>query len=305
MITGNIFVTGGSGTLGKALMKRAAAEQWDCRFTVYSRSEFLQAECRNLYPKARYILGDVRDYDRLSTAMAGHDLIIHAAAMKRIPECEANPSECLQINGVGSYNVARAAIQHNVSKCIGISTDKASASVTTYGASKRILEGLFLNAPNSPTDFYVVRYGNVVGSRGSVIPIWRKQYAEGKPLSLTARDMTRFWMAPSDAVDLILKSLQAQPRSILIPRMGALSLEDMARIVVGGMPQFQEIGLRSTEKLHEDLIVAQEEAATFDEGHYVIRQGLKGGISYNSRNAPRLSVAEFQSMLAEVEHDNS
>lgn len=301
MLKGNIFVTGGSGTLGKAIMKRAEAEQWDCRFTVYSRSEFLQAECRNLYPKANYILGDIRDLDRLDLAMAGHDIAIHAAAMKRIPECETNSNECLLTNVVGSGNVLAAAMKNRVKKLVGISTDKASAAVTTYGASKRLMEGLYLNTPSSYTEVHLVRYGNVVGSRGSVIPLWRKQYAEGQPLTLTSREMTRFWMAPSDAVNLILHSLKASARSILIPRMGALSLEDMARIVVGGTPQFKEIGLRSTEKLHEDLIVPQEEAATYDNGHFVIKAGCRGGIAYNSRNAPQLSVTEFQAMLAEVE----
>jgi UDP-N-acetylglucosamine 4,6-dehydratase len=125
-LTGRILITGGSGTLGRAIVRTAEQEGWDAEFTIYSRSEYLQAQMRSQFPHARYLLGDVRDYDRLAAAVVGHDVVIHAAAMKRLPECEAQPTECMQTNVVGSANVARACIAGGVARCVGISTDKAA-----------------------------------------------------------------------------------------------------------------------------------------------------------------------------------
>jgi UDP-N-acetylglucosamine 4,6-dehydratase/5-epimerase len=298
-LTGNILITGGSGTLGSAIVRTAQHEGWDCSFTIYSRSELRQAEMRAKYPHCRYVLGDVRDYERLSAAVAGHDLIIHAAAMKRLPDCEAHPTECYQTNVGGSANVARAAIAGNVARVIGISTDKACAAITTYGASKRLMEGIFQQAPAGRTVFTLCRYGNVLASNGSVIPLWRRQAAEGKPLTITDRRMTRFWMTERDAVRIIQQAYVIVDRAIVVPKMGALGVEEMAQIVIPGCDMV-ETGLRSTEKLHEDLVHPFE--AVKDKGAgYLLMEGGTTGHTYTSEIAPRLSQAQFLAMLAEAD----
>src|SRR6185503_6109463 len=185
------------GTLGHAIVRTAEREGWDCSFTIYSRSELRQAQMRMRHPQARYVLGDVRDAERIAAAVAGHDVVIHAAAMKRLPECDAHPAECYQTNIGGSLNVLRACQLHGVGRLIGISTDKACAATTAYGASKLAMEKAYI-AAEGDTICTLLRYGNVVASNGSVVPIWREQARQGKPLTITNRTMTRFWMAPSD-----------------------------------------------------------------------------------------------------------
>ena len=298
-LTGNILITGGSGTLGKAILTVAARDQWDATFTVYSRSELRQAQMRARFPHARYILGDVRDYDRLAAAVAGPDIVIHAGAVKRIPEAEQQPINCIDINVLGTANVVRACALHGVKTCVGISTDKACGACTTYGASKLLLESLFRSAPPSDCRFVVCRYGNVIASNGSVIPIWRDQAGAGKPLTITDERMTRFWMAPSDAVQVIERTALAPSRSIYVPKMGALPIAEMARIIAP-RADLVSVGLRSTEKLHEDLIVPNEPAE--DKGdHFLIYEGGRGGLAYSSETAPRLSREAFLTMLAEAE----
>jgi len=296
-LSANILITGGSGTLGHAIVRTALLEAWDCSFTIYSRNELRQAEMRQRYPGLRYVLGDVRDYDRLSAAVAGHDLVIHAAAMKRLPDCEAHPAECMAVNVQGSYNVVRACLAGGVARCIGISTDKACASLTVYGASKRMLEGLF-QAAHGPTIFTLVRYGNVVASNGSVIPLWRQQASEGKPLTITDRRMTRFWMSERDAVATIEVAARAPAGHIYIPKMGALRIEDMAAYIAPGC-DLVETGLRSTEKLHEDL-VHPFETATKGTAFYYLHAGGETGHCYTSEIAPKLTRDQFLGMLSVV-----
>jgi len=311
-LMGNVLVTGGSGTLGRALVRTAYAQNWDAAFTVYSRSEFLQAQMRREFPEVRYVLGDVRDYDRLESAIAGHATVIHAAAMKRIPECEAHPTECFATNILGSQNVVRACLAQNVERCVGVSTDKACQAVTAYGASKLALEKIF-KAQAARGHFVLVRYGNVVASRGSVIPIWRKQAEQGLPLSVTDLGATRFWMSESMAVQTVLRSLDTvsghtliesgtflhPSGSILIPKLGSLSLKDMAHIVAPGAG-LDEIGWRSLEKRHEWLVHADE--CVEDLGDYYLEGGNgKLGQTYTSLYAPRLSREAFLAMLKEAE----
>lgn len=296
MMTGSILVTGGTGTLGHAILRRAERECWPASFTVYSRSELLQAQMRSRFPHARYVLGDVRDRDRLASAAAGHDTIIHAAAMKRIPECEAQPGECYATNVQGSLNVLHAALTAGVSRVLGISTDKACLATTAYGASKLAMEKAFQAAPPHICAT-LVRYGNVVASRGSVIPLWRAQAARGEPLTITDSRMTRFWMSVDDAVDLVLAGLEADAGTITVAKMGALPVEEMARII---QPEaaLRTIGLRSDEKLHEDLIHPNE--AVCDQGRYfVICPGGQRGTRYTSNRAPRLSADAFLAILAQ------
>jgi len=177
-LTGNILITGGSGTLGHAIVRQSIEERWDCAITVYSRSELRQAQMRQAHAGLRYVLGDVRDYDRLAAAVAGHDIVIHAAAVKRIPEAEQQPVNCYETNVIGSMNVARACNAGGVARCVGISTDKACRAITAYGASKLAMEKLF-QAQAGGCVFTLCRYGNVVASNGSVIPLWRQQHAHG------------------------------------------------------------------------------------------------------------------------------
>lgn len=301
-LTGSILITGGSGTLGTAIVRTALAEGWDCSFTIYSRSELRQAEMRQRYPRLRYVLGDVRDYERLAAAIAGHDLVIHAAAMKRLPECETHPTECYATNVVGSANVVRACIAGGVVRCIGISTDKACAAITTYGASKRLMEGLFQQVPAGRTVFTLVRYGNVLASNGSVIPLWRQQAARGLPLTITDRRMTRFWMTERDAVRTIAYAARIPAGNIYVPKMGALGVDDMARYVVPGCDTV-ETGLRSTEKLHEDLLHPYEAANELASGFLLYAGAAPGGIAYTSETAHRLTRDEFLAMLQEGLHD--
>lgn len=321
-LNGNILITGGSGTLGRAILRTAQRERWDASFTVFSRSELLQAQMRADFPAARYVLGDVRDYDRLSAAVAGHDLVVHAAALKRVPEAEEQPTECYQTNVAGSINVVRACIAAGVKKCIGISTDKACRAVTAYGASKLAMEKVFLSQPthlrlglpSKLTAFSCVRYGNVVGSRGSVIPLWRKQAAVGEPLTVTRADATRFWMAPSQAVKVIEDAATCAGGLVLVPKMSSLGIGEMAHILFPGAA-LKEVGFRSLEKVHEDLVADDEVATDGHEGAWPggsiysqsiyywlggISQG-KTGHSYTSDRAERLAPDAFLKMLNEAE----
>jgi UDP-N-acetylglucosamine 4,6-dehydratase/5-epimerase len=298
-LTGNVLVTGGSGTLGHAIVRTALHERWDCAFTIYSRSELRQAQMRQQYPGLRYVLGDVRDYERLSAAIAGHDVVIHAAAMKRLPECDAQPVECYQTNVQGSINVLRACQWHGVKRLIAISTDKACAASTAYGASKLMMERAVIAPSDGPTICTGVRYGNVVASNGSVVPIWRAQAAAGKPLTVTDPTMTRFWMAPSDAVRLIECAATLDHGLIVVPKMGSLSIAEMAAIVAPGA-KIIETGLRFAEKHHEDLI-APDEFVTETATHYLIGKG-KPGTRFTSYTTHRLTPAAFRSMLAEGEN---
>lgn len=296
-LSGNILITGGSGTLGHAIVRASIAEKWDCSFTIYSRSELRQAQMRQKYPQLRYILGDVRDYERVQAAVAGHDVVVHAAAMKRLPECDAQPVECFQTNVQGSVNVLRACQWHGVKRMIVISTDKACAASTAYGASKLMMERAII-ASQGPTICTAVRYGNVVASSGSVVPIWRTQAKEGKPLTVTDPEMTRFWMAPSDAVALIEYAATLDHGLIAVPKMGSLSIREMADIVAPGA-DLVTIGLRFAEKHHEDL-VALDEFCTETATHYLIGRG-KPGTRFTSYTTHRLAPAAFRAMLAEAE----
>ena len=300
MLTGNVLITGGTGSLGHAIVRRAKAEGWDCRITIFSRSELLQAQMRAKYPDLRYVLGDVRDAQRVSDAIAGHDVVIHAAAMKRIPECEAMPTECYATNVQGSINVLRACQQHGVGRVVGISTDKACRATTAYGASKLAMEKAFQAMPEGRTRATCVRYGNVVASRGSVIPIWREQAARGEPLTITDPEMTRFWMSINSAVDLVLSGLRAQHGDIWVAKMGALSIQDMIDVAGLGGHQVKVIGLRSDEKMHEDLIHEDEPALAGAKFFAINKNGVRG-IGYSSRTARKLRGDEFRAMLADAE----
>lgn len=260
MLSGNILITGGSGTLGHAIIKTAIAEQWDATFTIYSRSEHRQVEMRRTYPQWRYILGDVRDYARLEAAIAGHDLVIHAAALKHVELGDEQPDECYGINCYGSANVIRACMMQGVRRCIAISTDKAARAVTGYGASKLVMEKLFQAAPDSPTTFTATRYGNVIASNGSVINVWRAMLARDGYVTATDPDMTRFWLTAAQAVKLIDLATEQPAGTVVIPRLPSLSMRAMAAYMLPGA-EFHYSGLRTNEKRHEDLLAPEEARA--------------------------------------------
>lgn len=310
-LSGNILITGGSGTLGHAIVRTAMAERWDCTFTIYSRSELRQAQMRQRYSNLRYVLGDVRDAERLTAAVAGHDLVIHAAAVKRLPDAEQQPINCYETNVIGSINVVRACIAGGVKRCVGISTDKACKAISAYGASKLAMEKLFQAQADSPCTFTLCRYGNVVASNGSVIPLWRKQAEQGQPLTVTDPEMTRFWMGESDAVQLIAETARWSTGVVVVPRMRSLSLYELAQIVAPGV-KVVTTGLRSVEKRHEDLVHVDEPSVKTADRYIIasdlgIRQEddtmlwVTTGNSYTSYDAPRLAPAEFRRMLAEAE----
>lgn len=303
-LSGNILITGGSGTLGHAIVRTALAEKWDCSFTIYSRSELRQAQMRQRHSSLRYVLGDVRDSERLNAAVAGHDVVIHAAAVKRIPEAEQQPINCYETNVIGSMNVVRACIAGGVKRCIGVSTDKACRAITAYGASKLAMEKLFQAQHDAPCIFTLVRYGNVVASNGSVIPLWRKQAEQGKPLTVTDPEMTRFWMGESDAVKVIERAAVEMRTSIVVPKMRSLSLAEMAHIIAPDAP-LHVTGLRSAEKRHEDLVSEDEPCVDKGDvyllGLWSMHWGDTGGTRYTSYDAPRLTPQAFRAMLAEAE----
>ncbi|KKM92350.1 hypothetical protein LCGC14_1219300 [marine sediment metagenome] len=258
MTTPRVLITGGAGFLGRGILRRIATHRlaWDP--IVFSRDEMKQDICRQQYPFAKYILGDVRDTDRLMAAMEGVDFVVHAAALKYIPEAELNAAECLAVNIGGAQAVAKAALYAEVSRVIGISTDKAVQPVNVYGCSKMAMERLFAEVSSYETIFTCVRYGNVIGSTGSVIPLFRRQFTETGSVKVTDPKMTRFWMGVDEAIDLILTGLQLDGGSIAIPLVRAMTLADTVRAAVGDDTPVEITGMRPGEKMHESLLHHQE-----------------------------------------------
>lgn len=259
----NVFVTGGAGFLGRAILREAPNRPRDWRFTIYSRDEAKQAPVRAEFPEHNYILGDVRDLDHLTTAIMGHDIVIHAAAFKYVPQAETQVGQAITVNVNGSLNVATASIRARVEQVIGISTDKACRAINVYGLTKRVMERAFQEANElTDTSFTCVRYGNVIGSTGSVIPMFIRQAKEGR-ITLTNPNMTRFWLSVTDAVDLIFMALgQVHGGTILVPRCAATDMKTVAKAcaIVSGhnAPRLEIIGHRHGEKVHEDLLAPEE-----------------------------------------------
>lgn len=307
MITGTVLVTGGSGSLGGAILARAAAERWDASFVVYSRDEVKQAAMRERFPDVRYVLGDVRDGEALESAMRGVDVVIHAAAYKRVPEAERETMACVQANVVGSMNVVREALRVGVPKVIGISTDKACAPINAYGQSKALMERLYQSALRPGSQFTLVRYGNVIASRGSVIPTLLAQAAAGGPLQLTDPGMTRFWITLDDAVDLIIDGLALASGEILIPKSRSSTMAVMAEAVAPGVRQVN-VGFRAGEKRHEQLLNAHEAPFARDTGRHFVLGPLVGerpnelpaGFEYRSDTAAQYSCVELRDIVGRL-----
>lgn len=250
-----VLITGGSGFLARGIMR-----QWPQHdYVVYSRDEYKQDLCKRQFSSAKYVLGDVKDYDRLVSTIKAYnvDTIIHTAAVKFIPEAELNVQECIDVNVEGTRNVLAAAWMCEVENTIGISTDKACMPINTYGMTKALMERLFVEQARLDTDHHysLVRYGNVIGSTGSVIPMFQRQAAELGKLTITDPDMTRYWITIEEAVNLIRLALEHQSGSIIIPKPRSMNLLDLALSISSNV---ETIGPRLGEKRHEQLLHQQE-----------------------------------------------
>lgn len=247
-----MLITGGTGSLGKSLSRRIVNE---CKkLIIFSRDELKQSEMQREIPDARYFLGDIRDKDRLKQVFQGVDVVIHAAALKQVPALEYNPTEAIKTNVLGSTNVAEAAIECGVEKVIFISTDKAVNPVNLYGATKMCAEKL-LKAANAynKTKFSTVRYGNVIGSRGSVVPLFQKLIENGiTEFPITHLEMTRFWITLDAAVDLVLFAYNSEATGTFVPLLPAMKVTALAEAMSPNCT-FKEIGIRPGEKVHEKL----------------------------------------------------
>lgn len=315
MLVGNVLITGGSGFLGRGIMRRAARDGWPAKFFVLSRDEKKQWEARQKFPDTKFILGDVTDYHRLVNVFSGMDYVVHAAALKYIPEGELNADECVRVNIDGARVVRDAAVAAGVPRVVGISTDKAAQPVNVYGMTKAVMERLFAEAATTDvTKFTTCRYGNVIGSTGSVVPVMRQQFRETGYVNITDPCMTRFWMSVDEAVDVILSALVALPGTIVVPNPRAATMADVATAVLrvegadfGQRGNVQIIGKRPGEKQHEDLISHYELFRTqlFGEKHYLI---LPPGSEDYSNDRPTLSsdqaehigIAELSDMIRDA-----
>lgn len=275
-----VLVTGGTGSFGKEFVRRVLLGERPKKVIVFSRDELKQYEMAQAFQdeRLRFFIGDVRDRNRLLRAFQGVDVVVHAAALKQVPACEYNPLEAIKTNVGGAENVVDAAIDCNVEKVIALSTDKAVNPVNLYGATKLCSDKLFVHANRysgpHPTRFSVVRYGNVVGSRGSVIPFFKKLKEAGEPLKITHTDMTRFWITLPQAVEFVLDSLERmRGGEIFVPKIPSMRIADLAEAVDPGGP-WDVVGIRPGEKLHESLISEDEARNTIEYGtHFVVHTG--------------------------------
>ena len=322
----SILITGGTGSFGKQYARTILRRYQPKKLIIFSRDELKQHDMAQEFPTSRYasmryFIGDVRDQDRLVQAMQGVDYVIHAAALKQVPAAEYNPMECIKTNIHGAENVIRASLATEVEKVIALSTDKAANPINLYGATKLASDKLFVAANNIAgghrTRFSVVRYGNVVGSRGSVVPFFQKLIREGADhLPITDERMTRFWITLQQGVDFVLKGFERmRGGELFVPKIPSVRIVDLATAMAPKLPR-KAIGIRPGEKIHEVMCPADDSHLTLEfADHYVIRPtitfseadnsyspdnlGATGtpapeGFEYNSgRNVRFLSVAEI------------
>lgn len=303
-----LFCTGGTGYLGRGVLRR----DLNYDITIYSRDEYKQDICQSRYPNARYVLGDIRDTERLSLAMAGHDIVIHTAAVKFVDKAETNAAECLSVNVGGSESVILAARRAKVQKVVSISSDKAVQPVNTYGCSKMAMERLFSEASDGFTLFNCVRYGNVIGSTGSVIPLFRRQYEQYGKVTITDSNMTRFWMSVDEAIDLILLALNSDiPGAVFIPLVKSMKMGDVVKAAlpydIGEVPA-EIIGIRPGEKMHERLLHDEESVrAEKNKDHFVLYPPGSPIINTESFNISSkyphfwLDIPSMRSLIADSE----
>lgn len=279
----SILITGGTGSFGTYCTKTILKHYRPSRLVIFSRDELKQFEMQQELndPCLRYFLGDVRDENRLKQAMRGIDYVIHAAALKQVPAAEYNPMECIKTNVIGAQSVIQAALANEVEKVIALSTDKAVNPINLYGASKLASDKLFIAANNiaggHKTSFAVVRYGNVVGSRGSVLPFFKKLLREGcTELPITDTRMTRFWITLQHGVEFVLKSFaRMQGGEIFVPKIPSIRIVDLAKSLAPDI-KLNVIGIRPGEKLHEIMCPQDDARLVWDyDDHYMIQPGIK------------------------------
>ena len=278
-----ILITGGTGSFGRQYVRTLLARSKPHKVIVFSRDELKQYDMQQEFPQQlmRFFIGDVRDRARLMTAMRGVDYVVHAAALKHVPAAEYNPTECIKTNINGAQNVIETALENEVKRVIGLSTDKAASPINLYGATKLAADKLFVAANNlaggHKTRFAVVRYGNVVGSRGSVVPLFRRLIDQGENyLPITDKRMTRFWITLQQGVDFVAKSFERmQGGEVFVPRIPSVRITDVAEAMAPDMPT-RVVGIRPGEKLHEVMCPQDDSHLTLDfEDHYVIRPSIK------------------------------
>lgn len=278
----DILITGGTGSFGKFCVKTILENHNPNRLIIYSRDELKQYEMAQQYnhPCMRYFIGDVRDLGRLNMAMRGVDFVIHAAALKQVPAAEYNPMECIKTNINGANNVIEAALANEVDRVVALSTDKAANPINLYGATKLASDKLFVAANNIAggrrTRFSVVRYGNVVGSRGSVVPFFQKLVHErAETIPITDPRMTRFWITLQQGVELVLKSFERmQGGEIYVPKLPSMKVTDLAAVIAPGIPT-RIVGIRPGEKLHEVMCPTDYCQQTLDfPDHYLIKPSI-------------------------------
>jgi UDP-N-acetylglucosamine 4,6-dehydratase len=321
----SILITGGTGSFGRQYVRSILEHYTPKKVIIYSRDELKQFEMHEEFdrPCMRYFLGDVRDRDRLVQAMNGVDCVIHAAALKQVPAAEYNPTECIKTNVYGAENVIHAALANEVDRVVALSTDKAANPVNLYGATKLAADKLFVAANNLAgghrTKFAAVRYGNVVGSRGSVVPFFRKRLLEGcDHLPITDPRMTRFWITLQQGVDFVLRNFERmQGGEIFVPKIPSVRIVDLASAMAPHIPQ-RIVGIRPGEKIHETMCPADDSHLTLEfDDHYVIKptvqfvrqvdftlnglgergQPVAAGFEYQSGTNPRfLSQQEIVAM---------
>ncbi|MFJ9034748.1 UDP-N-acetylglucosamine 4,6-dehydratase (inverting) [Streptomyces sp. NPDC102274] len=316
-----LLITGATGSFGKALVRHILDHHDPVRIVAYSRDELKQYEARHHFgddSRLQWVIGDIRDRERLVSAMHGVDHVVHAAALKQVDAGERNPAEFVRTNILGSQNVADAALEVGVRKVVALSTDKACRPINLYGATKLVADKLFIAAnlqtARHQTRFAVVRCGNILSSRGSVIPFFREIGRVGKPLPITDKRMTRFWLSLDQAVRFVVESLELmQGGELFVPRIPSMRLVDLAEAVVPDALMY-EVGLRPGEKLHEEMIHPDEAPNVIRLGNrYVVQSTFSDdwnyrppadalpvpdGFSYCSdQNDQWLSVDDLRSML--------
>ncbi|HEY2948867.1 MAG TPA: UDP-N-acetylglucosamine 4,6-dehydratase (inverting) [Micromonosporaceae bacterium] len=321
MLNGSsILITGGTGSFGKTFVRHVLDHADPARVVVLSRDELKQYEARQALhddERLRWFIGDVRDRSRLMRAMHGIDYVVHAAALKQVDTAEYNPSEYVYTNVTGSQNVVDTAIDSGVRKVIALSTDKASSPINLYGATKLVADKLFVSAnhyaAHHPTRFAVVRYGNVMGSRGSVVPLFRRLASEKQPLPITDKRMTRFWITLDQAVRFVVDSFdQMQGGELFVPRIPSVRILDLVE-AVAPYATTHEIGIRPGEKLHEEMIAPDDSRRTVRaKDRYVVQptiaswgyrppagcEPVSDGFAYQSQsNDQWLSVEQLRVLL--------
>lgn len=317
-----VMVTGGTGSFGHYIAKMLLKKN-PKKIIIFSRDEKKQDDMRYEFrssPQVEFVIGDVRDYTSVKTAMKGVDVVFHAAALKQVPSCEYNVREAVLTNVIGAHNIITACREEGVPRVIAISTDKAVKPVNTMGMTKALQERLFISAnleagKKSPV-FACVRYGNVIGSRGSVIPLFQKQLEHGGPLTITHPGMTRFVLTLGQAIDLVFwAAIKAKGGEIFVKKLPALVVKDLAEVMAGTGGKniaIKNIGMRPGEKIHEALISEEESMRTVDSGgHYIVLSPLNGAdpdghyrrhktveiFEYSSATAEKLSKSQILELL--------